>query len=162
RDGQDLVCAEPDAVRVRDGKTGAEKKVLHEVERGNNYLRCIAASADGKHVAISGEDGQIRLWSVATWEGRAFSAGGTIVSGLAFSPDGRRIASAGGDRRVRIWDVETGGKVGMLKWHGNEVRAVAFLPDGKTVVSSTSKEVHFWNAATGEELVKARKTSFGA
>jgi WD40 repeat protein len=39
------------------------------------------------------------------------------------------------DQTVRLWDAGTGAALQTLKGHTSELRAVAFSPDGKTVVS---------------------------
>src|SRR6266545_476933 len=50
---------------------------------------------------------------------------------VALAPDGRRAASGGKDRTVRLWEVETGREVRTLPAQAQEVRALAFAPDGK-------------------------------
>ena len=56
------------------------------------------------------------------------------------------------DKTVRLWDVRTGEETQKLKGHYNDVRAVAFSPDGKTVVSGSSdRTVRLWDIATGEK-----------
>jgi predicted NACHT family NTPase len=52
----------------------------------------------------------------------------------------------------RLWDAATGKEVCRLKGHSNVVHAVAFLPDGKTVVTASfDQTVNLWDVATGKE-----------
>jgi WD40 repeat protein len=54
---------------------------------------------------------------------------------------------------VRLWDAATGAPLQTLKSHSNFVYSVAFLPDGKQVVSgSWDRTVRLWDAATGALL----------
>jgi WD40 repeat protein len=67
--------------------------------------QCVALSADGKLLAVSGDKGQVRLWCVETKRMlRAFDSGFEDVHRLALSPDGRVVAVSGGGADVRLWD----------------------------------------------------------
>ena len=66
------------------------------------------------------------------------------------------------DEMARLWDRETGQHVGVPQPHDFPVLAVAFSPDGKTVVSGGGRlkplgagegEVRLWDVATGKLLV---------
>src|SRR5262249_15328075 len=70
---------------------------------------------------------------------------------IAYSPDGKWLATASGDRTVVVWDAATGKRLLTLRGHGNAAYAVAFAPDGKTLVWG-SKEIHVWDATSGKEL----------
>ena len=52
---------------------------------------------------------------------------------LAFSPDSKTLATSA-HREARLWDVETGEHLLTLETDMNQVRALAFHSDGKTVV----------------------------
>src|SRR5436305_839829 len=54
---------------------------------------------------------------------------------------------------VRLWDAVTGAALQTLEGHWCWVRSVAFLPDGKRVVSrSGDNTVRLWDAVTGVAL----------
>ncbi|MXV75685.1 sigma-70 family RNA polymerase sigma factor [Candidatus Poribacteria bacterium] len=83
---------------------------------------------------------------------------------LTFSPDGKTVAFRG-PGEIRLWNTETGAEVAIpladlsagfrdIPW----VWALAFSPDSKWLVSSTSKgDIQMWDVATGEALVTFAK-----
>ena len=98
-------------------------------------VRSLAFSPDGTALAaaVGDEAGTIRLYEAAyglplrTLEGHE-----SIVWGMAFSPDGRFLASASRDFTAKIWDWQSGTLVQSLAFP-NEVTAVAFSPDSRTL-----------------------------
>lgn len=66
------------------------------------------------------------------------------VAQIAWSPDGTKLASASWDGVVRIWDVAAQQTVVVLKGHRGLLRAVAFAPDGRTLVSVDNVHLMFW------------------
>jgi WD40 repeat protein len=69
----------------------------------------------------------------------------TDANGLAFSPDGTKLAAAGHDGDVHIITMATMQVAAKLKGHDRTVRAVCFLPDGRTLVSvGFDSSVRLW------------------
>jgi WD40 repeat protein len=120
----------------------AMKKPGLKLQAGS-MVRAVAFSPDGKTVAAAiGET--IRLYSTADGKDT-----GTVpaveANGLAYSPDGSRIAAAGHDGNVKIIDVASRSVTADMKGHGRSVRAVCFLPNGRSVASgSLDMTVRVW------------------
>jgi WD40 repeat protein len=73
-----------------------------------------------------------------------------MVTSAVFSPDGRTALSDSYDMTLRLWDVATGNLVSTFEEEANG--AVAFAPDGRTVLSSDNNALKLWDVATGKVL----------
>ena len=61
------------------------------------------------------------------------------------------VASGSSGGVVRLWDTKTGTLIANLN-HDNEIRAVAFSPDGSTLATgSDDKLVQLWDLRSAEE-----------
>ncbi len=67
-------------------------------------IRSIAVSADGRTIAVGGDDQAVHLISLQTGEELlAFSNLPAAVNQLAFSPDHRYLAAALHNGEIRVW-----------------------------------------------------------
>lgn len=121
------------SVRLWDTATGNADVLLgHE-----GAVRSIAAGPDGRLVT-GGADGTVRIWDparskapVATWKGHDRD-----VLAVATNPARPLVASGGVDGTVRVWDTRTdepNGSGTVVDTIGNEVRSLAWSPDGDTL-----------------------------
>ncbi len=92
------------------------------------------------------------LQRLAHAERAAISAHPGGLGVLAFSRDGNRVLTGGTDGTVAVWDAWTGKKLLDFAAHATTVRAAAFSPDGKRIVSCSKNDVRIWNAADGKLL----------
>src|SRR5262249_24375569 len=128
-------------------------------------ITALAFSPDGKIMATGGTfDFATKLWDVDTGQERSTLEGHTgWVLSVAFSPDGKVLATASTGYRgsmdlprgsappgeVKLWDVETGKELPPLAGDTSGTLAVAFSPDGKTLVTGNMHQsaIH-WDVAT--------------
>lgn len=83
-----------------------------------------------------------------------------------FRPDGRYIASSYGNGMVRIWGVSTGTLFRRVKAHTDWVCAIAFMPDGKGLLSGSSDTtLRYWDlssfSTTGKFCARPRYSHTG-
>jgi WD40 repeat protein len=77
---------------------------------------------------------------------------GEQILAVAISPDGKTIAS-GRLRTIHLWDAATGKRLHRLEGSDSWINSLAFLPDGKTLVSSSDREAIFiWDVVTGKQV----------
>jgi WD40 repeat protein/predicted Ser/Thr protein kinase len=77
------------------------------------------------------------------------------VLSAVWSPDGSRILTACADRSARLWDAKTGAVHGAPMVHPRPVSAVAFSPDGVTLMTVAGREVRLWKAVTDIDTAPA-------
>jgi WD40 repeat protein len=151
-------------------------EVLHKLIGHHGSVFCAKFSRDQLHLNTAGEDGTIRLWSVATGkqlrvltghtrrclvhpEKRRFSftrAESLVTDPVTiaeFNNDFTQVVSAGEDKTIRIWDVQTGKQLQSFAVD-EEVRHLALDSTGKRILTATILDPHpkLRNAQTGEVI----------
>lgn len=134
-DGTHLATAGEDGLtRLWDASTG---KLTAESRGHSRKVLKIAFRPDGKRFVTTSADGTIRQWDSTT--GREveppYDRHSGEVMAAEYSPDGLWIASGGTDRTVRIWNAANRQDLAVLHGHTGVVTDLAFMPDGRRVVS---------------------------
>ncbi len=156
-DGSIRAVAEGKRIRLWDTRTGKELPALDKQQpsfegQTDQLVNSLTFSPDGKLLA-STHGPTVRLWDLATGkEIRQFRGKDFEVSRTVFSADGKTLAGADGSS-LTLWDVATG------KWrhdfaHTYLVGALAFTPDGKTLLTGSAYSdpvIRVWDALTGNE-----------
>ena len=135
----------------------APSELVYSVAAQQSGALFATFSADGKLLAVGGEDGTITLLEAE--KGRVLKTvpahEGAVLTG-AFSPDGRLFATGGSDSGVKRWNVDSGQEVGSISGPFALLRTVAFTGDGETFVSGNDAGLfRRWEAEAGRELSKA-------
>lgn len=185
RDGQTLVTVSGQSAHMLASSTpivkGATLKVWR-VETGEEIATLrdlgevvgVTVSADGRTLGMMMEPSDrdddsmdMKLWDVKLQQEIASFpckrcrsdfqyARKDISSFIAFSNDGQ-IAAIAGDKAVKLWNISTQREIGTLNGHYDQVNAIAFSPDGKTIATGSSdKTVKLWNVASYQEMVTLR------
>lgn len=136
-----------------DGRIRSERTL-----RGGNKcsVLALAFSPEGFHVVAGLENGNIRIWNIATLQqvGRDVRGHGDCVRAVSFAADATRIVTASDDSSIRVWmwSAASGALTRLrepLNGHRADVRSAAFSPtDTNTVASgSADKTVRIWDVA---------------
>lgn len=152
-DGGTLASSSFDtSIKIWDIRTGS---LMHTINGHSQAVLEVDFSPDGTRLVSCGDDTTIKIWNTKDWTLLHTLTGSEHVYAVAFSPDGKQIVSGGRDRStfgellqnvlgeteknknvtVRLWNAVDGTLVQSFADHANDVFAVAFSADGKSIVS---------------------------
>ena len=125
-----------------------------------------AFSEDGKTVAIGSTGGRTRLWSRDTEDFIAtFQASHRhLIDQIAFSPDDKILACGSFGGKIELWDMLNHQRIATLNEHTNQIMALAFSPDGKTLATAARQEpmIVLWDINNiGSKTVLLVEGTFG-
>jgi WD40 repeat protein len=162
KDGAILVSrGADDTVRLWEVASGKE---LRRIDVGRGFWRAMDLSPDGKTLAAMSGDFRkgpcaVRLWDLASGKELRGPPEADVVSCLAFSPDSTILAYGWGERDwdrpgvIKLWDLTKHKECGLLRGHRKWVTAVAFAPDGKTLVSGSYDAMpRLWDVPGAREV----------
>lgn len=165
-DGKQLLSGSGKTAWLWD--TSTEKEILH-ISGHDRNVNAIAFSPDGKHVFTGCEgrfsesevvqvDNPVYVWDAATGkEVRRLHGHTATIAYIVVALDGKRALSCGGsvtskdgrkvpvDCVIRLWDLATGKLIRTYSGHDSWVSAVAFMPDGKHLISASwDRTIRIW------------------
>ena len=118
-------------------------------------IDCLAFSNDGKFLAAGGQDGKVKVWSMASPEFRGIRGGSpdliasldntpSWVDKLAWSPACNHLAFSLG-RYVQIWDADSQTVIITLPFADSSVLDLAWRPNGESIAISGNGGVKVWS-----------------
>src|SRR5262249_37417146 len=137
------------------------KHVLPPLVHGKIVLG-VAFSPDGQSIATGGVDVKANGWEATSGKLHRRLIHTDRVGAVAFSPDGKMLVTGGLDDKAWLWKdisppptnakvpTQSGPQVLLHSW---QIFAVAFAPDGRTVLTGTGDATaNLWDVATGKQL----------
>jgi glucose repression regulatory protein TUP1 len=133
------------------------KYVRNAFKGHTHWIGSLRFSPNGRLLVSASDDNTARLWNMR--DGAAMFLiedkleptflNNPYYTSAAFSPDGRYVAASHRDGIVRIWNARTGQLMRKLKVHINPVDDIAFMPDGKGLVSGGSDmTLMYWDVSS--------------
>ncbi|HLL16693.1 MAG TPA: serine/threonine-protein kinase [Pyrinomonadaceae bacterium] len=138
------------SVIIVDARAGSLGEIKQKLIYSNNVITFVAFSPNGKTL-LGGGYRLVRLWDTGTWALRREHDIGEINPAYALSADGKLLASGGtNENSIKVWDAESGELKLTLDGHEKGVLALAFSPDGRTLVSgSYDNTARLWDTRSG-------------
>jgi WD40 repeat protein len=154
KDNQHVVSAGGDQLVKLWRLEGNAGKEVQTFRGHKDWVTSAAFNKDGSLIVSASVDHHVKTWEVTSREAPLLAEHTGYVETVGVSPDGKYIASGSLDGTIKLWDRTTGGLVGSLAGHPSGVRAVAYAPDGKILVSSgyTDRMIRLWDPIALREL----------
>jgi RNA polymerase sigma factor (sigma-70 family) len=162
-DGTTLATSGTQVIRLWNVATGREIQP-HTGHR--SAIEDASFTPDGRSIVTLGRDRTIRFWDPAIGkETRQFQAGESGIRFAALSADGQTLATGGGFQPTRLWDVPSGRELRQFQAPGKSrdtaVECADLSPDGKTLATSATDGVMFWDTATGDRRAGVPESRIG-
>ncbi|MCI0348800.1 MAG: WD40 repeat domain-containing protein, partial [Acidobacteriales bacterium] len=113
--------------------------VFHASPDGGQSVFVPASVAHAHSVRLMDADGVLQ---------QPFRVAKELTTALVFSPDQRVLLTGAGysEGAIKLWDIATRQPIGSLEGHRSWVGCLKFLPDGKTLVSSSAdRTIRLWD-----------------
>ena len=145
-DGRTVLTGSDDkTARLWDAATG--KPIGEPLRHDGGAIYAVPFNPDGRTVLTGSVDKTARLWDAANGKplGEPMDHGNAVAP-LPSAPTAHG-ATGSQDNTAHLWDVATGKPLREPMRHDDEVAAVAFSPDGRTVLTgSDDNTARLWDA----------------
>jgi WD40 repeat protein len=117
-------------------------------------ISALAFSPDGRFLLTNAMEPRVRSWDVVTGQpaGPELAHALGMVTAIAYDRAGRTVLTTGGDRTARLWDAATGEPLAPPLEHAAVVKAGAFSPDGRAVLTGTNGAARLWEVPAGRSV----------
>ena len=117
----------------------------------------VAATPDGRLVAVGTDDGELRLFSATGRRLLARPATNGFVNSLAFDGSGTAIATGGKNGPASTWDVRTLTPA-VLQTPEGAITGTTFTPDGRFLLVTAGSTATLWDRALRRVVVDLPRT----
>lgn len=103
--------------------------------------RSLARSPDGKWLAVGQENGQVKVFDLATAQvARTLAGHAGPVTGLAFTQDGAKLITGSQDKTLRVWNTADGAEAAKIETPA-PVTAVALAAGDQQIAAANADNV---------------------
>ena len=142
-------------------------------------VTALAFSLTGEHLVSGDTEGNLSVWTVASWRELQELIGHTNrIAAVAFHPNDPQVITASHDHTARVWDFESGEHLASLPLaeesdvslyrgdqrqirrilnrlsqgysHKSTLRSITFSPSGDIIAGGLHREIRLWDATTYE------------
>src|SRR5262249_16268619 len=141
-DGELVAMGAPDG-SVRVWNFAKKERVGGDRPVHARALWDVALTPDKKTLITGDKEGEVKIWDLAKNQSvRSFKTVAPGLSGLIVNASSTRVATYTDDGQVELWDLSSGKS--LRHWELRVgVRALAFTPDGKYLVSGNDTSTLF-------------------
>ncbi len=163
-DGKTMAASKEDGVAVLWDVSGDKPREQARLKAEVNASEGILVFSPDSKTLATGSPESVQLWDLAGAEPKARAAwnvGATLRLRLAFAPDGKRVAGTDGVAKLWLWDLgrDAPRPIARIEQGSGNVpapSALAFAPDGKTLVGHDDAKLLLWDLTGDKPVIKAK------
>ncbi len=118
----------------------------------------VVFSLDGQTYRCANADNTIWVWDTKTNKLKKKLSGYTFKTiGVILSQDSQTVANAGMNNTIHLWNLNTGHLQTTLKTEIDEIRPMAFSPDGNLLATRSKNNIQLWNTKADRNYVVLKR-----